>query len=72
VKTPTLHELHANSRKQTQLQQVQVNPLSMSDKVPTINQQATSGHKPPRPQQLLSSTNNAMNRAETAYVPETS
>jgi hypothetical protein len=55
-----------------QMQQPQVSLWPTPDKVPAINQQATSGRKPPQLQQLLSSTSNITNLVETACVLKTS
>jgi hypothetical protein len=48
---------------------MQVSTQTTSDKVPAINQQATSGRKHPQHQQLL---NNTMNLVESTCLPETS
>jgi hypothetical protein len=55
-----------------QQQQPQVSPWPIPYKVPTTNQQATSGRKPPQLRKLLNSTNNTTSLVETVYMPETS
>jgi hypothetical protein len=66
---PTPQELHIVSKKQMQLQQPRVILPATSRKASATNQQAMSGRKPPQLQQLLSSTSNATNHVETAFLP---